>query len=119
MAKMGRPKIKIDKNLFEKFCKIQCTEQEIADFFNCSVDTINRWCLQEYKLTFADTFKKKSVDGKMSLRRNQFRMSENNPTMAIWLGKQYLGQSDNIKVENKELSKLDELLEGIKKNATK
>ena len=30
----------------------------------------------------------------MSLRRSQFRLAENNATMAIWLGKQYLGQKD-------------------------
>ncbi|MBQ0061347.1 MAG: hypothetical protein KBT15_06205 [Bacteroidales bacterium] len=31
----------------------------------------------------------------MSLRRSQMKMAETNPTMAIWLGKQYLGQKDN------------------------
>ena len=28
-------------------------------------------------------------------------MAENNPTMAIWLGKQYLGQRDKQETENK------------------
>jgi hypothetical protein len=38
--------------------------------------------------------------------------------MAIWLGKQYLGQRDIMQVGNsEELSKLDELLKGIKENA--
>ena len=32
----------------------------------------------------------------MSLRRLQFRMAEKSPAMAIWLGKQYLGQTDKI-----------------------
>ena len=35
----------------------------------------------------------------MSLRRSQFRIAETNPTMAIWLGKQYLGQKDRADVE--------------------
>ena len=26
----------------------------------------------------------------------QFKLAEKNPTMAIWLGKQYLGQKDTI-----------------------
>ena len=40
--------------------------------------------------------------------------------MAIWLGKQYLGQRDNIDVNNtNEISKLDELLAEVKKNAIK
>ena len=36
----------------------------------------------------------------MSLRRTQFKLAEKNPTMAIFLGKQYLGQRDNIEVEH-------------------
>ena len=32
----------------------------------------------------------------MSLRRNQWKLAEKNTTMAIWLGKQYLNQKDNV-----------------------
>ena len=53
----------------------------------------------------------------MSLRRTQFKLAEKNPTMAIWLGKQYLGQRDNIEVEHKDLSKVEELLSKIDKEA--
>ena len=53
----------------------------------------------------------------MSLRRTQFKLAEKNPTMAIWLGKQYLGQRDNIEVEHKDLSKVEELLNKIDKEA--
>ena len=53
----------------------------------------------------------------MSLRRTQFKLAEKNPTMAIWLGKQYLGQRDNIAVEHKDLSKVEELLSKIDKEA--
>lgn len=31
--KKGRPIIDIDKNQFEKLCFLQCTEEEIVDFF--------------------------------------------------------------------------------------
>ena len=37
-------------------------------------------------------------EGLASLRRRQFRMSEKSATMAIWLGKQYLGQSDKQEI---------------------
>lgn len=39
------------------------------------------------------------LEGFVSLRRKQFAMAEKNPTMAIWLGKQYLGQSDKSSVD--------------------
>lgn len=105
---MARPRIEIDKKQFESACEIQCTEEEIASLFDCSVDTIERWCKREYNSSFAEVFKSKSSKGKMSLRRAQFRLAENNATMAIWLGKQYLNQTDKItqeiESENLELS---------------
>lgn len=91
---MGRPKIKIDQRDFEKLCSMMCTEEEIAGFFDCSVDTIEKFCKREYKLTFAEVYKTLSSKGKIALRRNQFRLSETNTSMAIWLGKQYLGQRE-------------------------
>ena len=95
---MARPKIEIDANQFKKLCSIQCTLSEIASWFKCSEDTIERWCLREFDMNFADAYKTFSADGKISLRRNQFRMAEHNVSMAIWLGKQYLGQRDTIEV---------------------
>lgn len=106
MARTGRPKVNIDKEQFEKLCGLQCTEEEIADFFKCSIDTVLRWCKDTYNMTFADAYKKHSSAGKISLRRNQFALSKKSATMAIWLGKQMLGQKDvhvidnNIEVKN-------------------
>lgn len=37
-------------------------------------------------------------EGRASLRRKQFAMAEKNPAMAIWLGKQYLGQADKKEI---------------------
>lgn len=91
---MARPRIDIDRTQFENLCGLQCTKQEIAGWFNCSEDTIERFCKREYKANFAVVFAKKRAAGLMSLRRSQFRLAESNATMAIWLGKQYLGQTD-------------------------
>lgn len=118
MAKMGRPRIEIDKDQFERLCEIQCTEEEIASVFRCSVDTIERWCKREYGETFADAYKKYSAGGKSSLRRYQFELAKKNAAMAIFLGKQYLGQKDNVEYEDKEaLGRLDAILNGIVNNA--
>lgn len=90
----GRPRVEIDLEQFKGLCSIQCTLEEISNWFRCSEDTIERWCKRELKMSFADAYKKYSVGGKISLRRYQFRMAEHNATMAIWLGKQWLGQTD-------------------------
>lgn len=62
-------------------------------------------------MTFSDTFAEKRKTGKISLRRMQWRLAEKNATMAIFLGKQYLGQRDNVDVNvtNTEGLSLDEL----------
>ena len=117
MKKVGRPKTNIDKSNFEKLCQMQCTLEEIAGFFDCCDDTINNWCKEVYDDNFSGVYKKKSMAGKISLRRNQFKIAENNASMAIFLGKQYLGQRDNVEVEHKDLSKVEELLNEIDKEA--
>ena len=38
----GRPKFQIDYETVEKLANIQCTQQEIASFLGCSVDTLQR-----------------------------------------------------------------------------
>ena len=92
--RMGRPPIEINQKLFEKLCGLQCTEEDIADCFECSVDTIERWCKKVYGETFAESYKKFKAKGRISIRRAQFALAPKNATMAIWLGKQYLGQRD-------------------------
>lgn len=115
---MGRPQKEIDKKIFENLCGLQCTLEEIAGVFDCSVDTIERWCKREYRETFAEVYKKHSAKGKTSLRRTQFKLAEKSPAMAIFLGKNYLGQSDKIQYENTDSSngQLADLINGLKDN---
>lgn len=86
----------IDEKTFEKLCAIMCTAPEICGFFGISYDTLNRWCKTHYGDTFKKVFDEKSSFGKISLRRIQFAQAEKNPSMAIFLGKQYLGQKDFV-----------------------
>lgn len=121
MARTGRPKKEIDKDTFEKLCGLQCTKDEIASFFNCSEDTIERFCKKEYGETFAVVFGKKREVGKISLRRTQWKLAEKSPTMAIFLGKQYLDQSDKIEqtissIDDKTRSEVSELVEELINN---
>lgn len=90
----GRPRAKIDRKQFENLCGIQCTELEICDWFNVSDKTLDKWCHETYNAPFSVVFRQKRGMGRVSLRRSQFQMAQKNPTMAIWLGKQYLDQTD-------------------------
>lgn len=82
--------------------------EEIAGSFHVSVDTLDRRLKETYNMTFAEMKEKVCGAAKLRLRNNQFRMSEHNCSMAIWLGKNWLGQKDtdkhetNVFVNNKE-----------------
>jgi len=88
--KGGRPKFIIDYVTVEKLANIQCTQNEIASFLGCSTETLQR------DEKFCALYKKGQENGKMSIRRMQYKLAEKNTAMAIWLGKQYLGQKDTV-----------------------
>lgn len=98
---MGRNPKEFDKKMFESFCSLQCTESEICGQFDTTDKTLNAWCERTYGMDFSECFKKYSSPGKISLRRAQYRLAVEklNPTMLIWLGRQWLGQTENNSVQ--------------------
>ena len=107
----------INKDTFEKLCGIQCTEEEICAVLDITEKTLNSWCNSTYGENFSQVFKQKRGLGKVSLRRYQFELAKKNPSMAIFLGKQYLGQKDKIEADVnrnpiEDLTPLAELLKG-------
>lgn len=94
MAKVGRPTKTIDREQFEKLCALQCTKEEISDWFDVSEDTIERWCRKTYNTNFAVVFGKKRNLGKISLRRAGFKLAEKNAAVHIFYAKNFLGMTD-------------------------
>lgn len=109
---MARPVKNIDKKIFENLCMIQCTEEEMCDVFEVNTDTLNKWCKKNYTdekgkpMCFSEVFRQKRGKGRTSLRRKQWNLADKNAAMAIFLGKQYLGQKDipddNVDKEDSE-----------------
>lgn len=94
---MARPKKHIDKAIFEKLCGLHCTKPEIQAWFDVSDKTVDRWVRETYgeQYSFSEIYKQKRVSGNVSIRRKQHEVAmSGNVSMLIWLGKQYLGQSD-------------------------
>lgn len=108
---MARPRKEIDQKYFENLCALQCTENEICAFFEITDKTLSNWCKRTYGVGFSDVYKEKREKGKISLRRAQMELAKKNATMAIWLGKNYLGQKDtvDVNVTAQEGIALDEL----------
>ena len=95
---MARPRKEIDQKQFENLCGLQCTLEEICGWFDVCSDTLETWCKRTYKRSFSEVFAQKRGVGRISLRRSQWRLAEKSASMAIFLGKQYLGQRDNVDV---------------------
>lgn len=102
--KVGRPKKEIDYAQAEKLANMFCTMEEIAAFFEVSVRTLER------DEEFCRIYKIGKNCAKMSLRRKQFNLADKNPQMAIFLGRQYLGQTDKIEQDHKVSVSIEDYL---------
>lgn len=99
---MARPKIVWDDKQYaslEYMALIHCTQKEMAGVMHVDEDTLNRLIKVRYKCSFSEFYEKYSANGNMSLRRAQFKSAENgNATMQIWLGRQWLGQTEHQEI---------------------
>lgn len=87
------------------------TQEEIAGAHYVSVDTLSRRLKEHTGLGFAELKEKCCGGAKVKLRQNQFKLTEKNATMGIWLGKQWLNQKDLPEVFEKFNGKLASLLD--------
>ena len=127
-SKMGRPKIPLitpdlGDGIADKlpplpivledvyyWMDIGATEEEIAGSFRVSVKTLRRRLVETTGLTFGQLKEKVCGQSKINLRKNQFKMSENNASMAIWLGKVLLGQKEDNEVRDQLIQSFSQLL---------
>lgn len=101
----GKPKgaytHKFDLAQVEALRAIQCTDEEMAAVFGCSVPTLERRKVKDPK--FAKAYFDGTAKGRVSLRRTLFKQAEAGGkgavTAAIWLSKQYLGMRDVMRAE--------------------
>ena len=102
--KMGRPKKTFNKNQWEeldKLMQMQCTEIEICGWFELDDKTLTKLIKEKYNMSFSELFGQKRGKGKVALRRAQMQLAlKGNPSMQIWLGKQYLEQKDKHESDN-------------------
>ncbi|MDD4312264.1 MAG: hypothetical protein PHW41_07265 [Eubacteriales bacterium] len=116
---MSRPKktwIGKETEQFEALCKIQCSKVEICAVMSVTDKTLDRLVKEKYGQPFDKVQEHFRSYGKASLLRSQFKLAERNPSMAIWLGKQFLGQKDPSMRrppggDNGGSSKLDQFLD--------
>jgi len=93
---VGRPRIELDPKQAKIFGYFRATYDTMAEQIGCHVDTI-RAAMQDDKSEFSKEYKKGFSGMKMKLSEAQVKtaIEDRNPTLLVWLGKQYLNQNDN------------------------
>jgi len=94
---MAARKKLIDFEQLEKLLHLQCTELECASYFGISKNTLKARIKEAGHESFQQYADIHRAPGKISLRRHQWRNAEKgNVIMQIWLGKQWLAQTDKV-----------------------
>jgi len=93
---VGRPRIELDPKQAKIFGYFRATYDTMAEQIGCHVDTI-RAAMQDDKSEFSKEYKKGFSGMKMKLSEAQVKtaIEDRNPTLLVWLGKQYLNQKDS------------------------
>lgn len=90
---------KLDYKAAERLAALQCTQEQIAAYFEVDRSTIKR--RKKSDPEFAAALERGAEQGLIRLRNFQWKAAaRGNPTMLVWLGKQYLSQQDRGIVEH-------------------
>jgi len=101
-AEKGRPKMEFDLQRVEDFGYFKATFSTMASLLDCSVDTIRR-NMRNTENDFSKAYQKGFANAKMALSEAQWKNAlSGNVTMQIWLGRNYLGQTDQTEYADKD-----------------
>src|SRR2546428_744152 len=119
---MARPRDDFDWNLVESLVMMEASEAFIAErliikqnedlpkheqtqvnrkSIDAKIRFMQRRIQERYKCSFVEFRQQKKEDKKAQLRSMQWKAAQKgSAAMLIWLGKQYLGQSDKVEQKN-------------------
>lgn len=102
--KPGPPTRVFDWTKIANMFAIGCNMEEVANVEGCSSDWLRMICERDNGMTLKQFMMKHRDTGKLSLRRAQYRsaVEKGNVQMQIWLGKNWLGQTDKIEQTGSE-----------------
>lgn len=82
----------------------------IAEQLGVSPDTLDRRIKERYSYGFAEYKKQRREGVNISIRQKQVEEAlKGNPTLLIWAGKQYCGQSEKVETRQK-ITTIEELI---------
>jgi AraC-like DNA-binding protein len=86
---------KIDYEQMKALCRMKPTLKDVAAFFDCSEDTIERRCKEWEGMKFAEFRDKYMVEARFDLIRKALKMAEKSPAVMIFCLKNLCKWSDN------------------------
>lgn len=99
--KVGRPQKTFNWETLDGILQYGATVPDAAEILGVSEDTIERSIKKNHGLTFAEYRNKKMGRVRIKLLQKQIAMALNGSVpLLIWLGKQYLGQSEKQEIEH-------------------
>lgn len=109
MPRKPTPWTEVEVEQFKKLCGIFCTKKEVCSIMGIPDHrTLDARIAEAFpeSPTWEEAFDRFSGTGRASLRRKQFELAMNgDKTMLIFLGKNYLGQSDYAQPQESEIKK--------------
>ena len=107
MARPASAQAAINKDELEKLMRLYPSEKEASDWFDVSYKSLQRFIKTNFKCSFVQLRDKSFTKTRIAIKRKQIEKAlagNGDNTMLIWVGKQYLGQSDkmeqNLNVED-------------------
>lgn len=102
-GKLGGPMLKITKeglDIVERLAAINCPIEEISSFLRVAPNTLRNRLNND---DFEETYNRGKKLFRQSIRESQSRLiKRDNVNMSIFLGKNYLGQSDKSEIQFSE-----------------
>lgn len=97
----------IDNKEFENLINLGLTEEDICDYFMISKQVLYNWVKETYKIDAPYRYiKKLRAKAKVSFLAEQRKVARGemggNPTVSIWIGKNYFGQNDPDKHDQEQ-----------------
>ena len=88
---------KMDFDLFERLCAMQCTPEEVRFALAVRKDFLEEAVQARYNMDFDKAMRKYANAGRIALRRAQWRVAvKGDVQMLKWLGQQWLGQATRV-----------------------
>jgi len=107
---MGRPTKNLEDMEFDGWAQLDAmiiwaNQDYCCEKLGVNTDTLTKKIKEKYRMGFSEYKRKRQEPMRVNLMKKQYDVAiAGNVTMLIWLGKQYLGQSD--KQENKNIESI-------------